>query len=73
MWLAPVRSFSDSDIFQGDYPSWLFVSREFKVVKTVVVQNEPPALPTLDPENLKDNVSVDALKNLFNINYLFRV
>ena len=58
MWLAPVRSFSDSDIFQGDYPSWLFVSREFKVVKTVVIQDEPTALPTFDPENLKGIVIV---------------
>ena len=53
MRLTPVRNFPDANIFQGDYSSWFFVSREFKVVETVVIQNEPPALPTLDPKNLK--------------------
>ena len=67
MRFTPVRNFSDAYIFQGYYSSWLFISREFKVVKTVVIQNEPAALPTLNPENLKVNVKVDELMNLFNI------
>ena len=72
MWLAPVRSFSDLDIFQGDYPSWLFVSREFKVVKTVVIQDEPTALPTFDPKNLKGIVIVNVeggIVGLFDISF----
>ena len=50
MRLAPVRHLPDTDIFQGDDSPRLFVRREFKVVEAVVVQDEPTALPTLDPK-----------------------
>lgn len=45
MRLVAISDFSNFDIFQGNNPSWFFVSSVLEVVKTVIIQNKPPSLP----------------------------
>lgn len=46
MLLLSISSLADRDVFQRDDAAWFLVRREFEVVQAVVVQDEPPPLPT---------------------------
>ena len=43
--LAPVSDLTNLNVFQGNDPSWLLICGELKIVKTVVVEDEPSSLP----------------------------
>ena len=40
---------ANRDVLKGNYAPGLLVRGEFKIVETVVVEDEPPPFPTLIP------------------------
>lgn len=47
MRFMPILNFSNLNIFQWNNPTRFFISSILKVIKTIVVENEPSSLPTL--------------------------